>query len=286
MMRVLVTGARGMLGQELVEALSWGHVPLPAIHAGEEGYPCDITDTGAVFRMMEALQPEAVIHAAAWTDVDGCEASPDLAYRVNALGTWNIASACARHAIPVAYISSDFVFDGAKDEPYLEWDRPHPLSHYGLSKWMGEQHIQALCQRFWIVRTAWLFGVHGKSFPKTILNAACTKTELRVIADQIGSPTYAPDLAQKIVELLEKPLYGIYHITNQGQCSWYELACKTLELARIEGVRIVPIPSSEWPSPTKRPAFSALRPFHLELAGIPLLRPWEEALQEFVLKSK
>ncbi|MCC6442514.1 MAG: dTDP-4-dehydrorhamnose reductase [Armatimonadetes bacterium] len=281
-MRVLVIGAGGMLGKDTMQALSGRHTPLSAVYTGGEGYQCDITDTRAVQTMIRELGPDAVVLSAAYTDVDGCESDPEKAYRVNALGPWNVASACAAEDIPLAYISSDFVFDGEKGEPYTEWDAPNPLGHYGRSKWMGERHIAALCHRYFIIRTAWLFGTGGKCFPRTILRAARTRPELKVVCDQTGSPTYTPDLAKVIVHLLETPLYGIYHAANAGQCSWHEFACKTLEMAGLQAVPVRPIPSSEWPTPTRRPACSVLRSFHLELTGHPPFRPWEAALADFV----
>ncbi|HZT43863.1 MAG TPA: dTDP-4-dehydrorhamnose reductase [Chthonomonadaceae bacterium] len=288
-MRVLVTGANGMLGIDLCRLLEKaGHEVIRTDVGAREGQsvpdwqPLDITDVHTVSQTLLHYQPDAVIHCAAYTDVDGCERNPDLAYRINALGTWNLAATCGAHNITLFYISTDFVFDGVKTEPYTEFDPTHPLSHYGASKLAGEQLVRQLCRRHIIARTAWLYGVHGKNFPNTILSLAQTRTELNVVADQVGSPTHTIDLAQTLVSLLDSPLYGTYHIVNAGSCSWFELAQKTLELAGIHSMEIKPIPASQYPTPTKRPAYSVLRRYALELQGRDNLRPWQQALAEFI----
>lgn len=288
-MRVLVTGANGMLGSDLCRLLEQaGHTVVRTDVGVREGLrvppwePLDITNTQEVLPFVGARKPDAVIHGAAYTDVDGCERNPDLAYRVNAFGTWNLAAACGNADIPLVYISTDFVFDGTKTEPYTEFDRTNPLSHYGGSKLAGEQLVRQLCRRHVIARTAWLYGVNGKSFPNTILTLAQTRTELPVVTDQVGSPTHTIDLAQTLIGLLDTPLYGTYHVVNAGSCSWFELAKKTLEIAGVTSMVIKPIPASQYPTPTRRPAYSVLRRYALELQGRDTLRPWEQALAEFV----
>ncbi|HZO91334.1 MAG TPA: dTDP-4-dehydrorhamnose reductase [Chthonomonadaceae bacterium] len=288
-MRVLVTGANGMLGIDLCSLLeAAGHEVVRTDIAIREGLsvpawePLDITDTQAVFHAVLRHQPDAVIHTAACTDVDGCERHPDTAYRLNALGTWNVAAVCGGHHITLIYLSTDFVFDGTKTTPYTEFDTPNPINHYGASKLAGERFVTQLCRKHFIARTAWLFGVHGKSFPNTILNLAKTRTELPVVTDQIGSPTHTVDLARVLLSLLDSPLYGTYHITNAGSCSWFELARKTLELAGITSMEVKPIPASQYPSPTHRPAYSVLRHYALELQSRDNLRPWQQALADFL----
>lgn len=288
-MRVLVTGANGMLGIDLCAILeAAGHTVIRAdigVRPGLElpqWQPLDITDTLAVGRCLEEYRPDIVVHTAACTDVDGCERHPDQAYRINAFGTWNIAAACAGTDAILIYISTDFVFDGKKSEPYTEFDTPSPLSHYGASKLAGEKLVAQLCPRHFICRTAWLYGVHGKSFPNTILHLARTREELSVVADQTGSPTHTRDLAVILLSLFDSPLYGTYHIVNSGACSWYELAKRTLELAGVTRMAVHPIPASLYPSPTQRPRFSVLRRYALELQGKDVLRPWDEALAEFL----
>ncbi len=279
-MRILITGAAGMLGTDLREALS-GQDLTPTDVAGDLRL-LDVTDTDQVISTIAEGKPDAVIHAAAYTDVDGCERDPDSAFRVNGFGTWNVAAACARVDATLVYISTDFVFDGEKGEPYTEYDAVNPLGHYGASKLAGETHVRTLCPKHLIVRTAWLYGIHGKCFPRTMIDLAKTRKEITVVADQIGSPTFTADLAQTVRDLVGSPLYGTYHVTNQGSCSWYEFARKTLSLAGINNVEVKPIKAEEWPSPTRRPKCSVLRNYALELQGRNDLRSWEDALADFV----
>jgi dTDP-4-dehydrorhamnose reductase len=244
--------------------------------------PLDITDLRAVTECLLNHQPDVVIHCAACTDVDGCERNPDFSYRINALGTWNVASVCGSHHITLIYVSTDFVFDGKKQEPYTEFDVPNPLSHYGASKLAGEKLVAQLCHRHYIARTSWLFGVHGKCFPATILRLAQTRTQLEVVVDQVGCPTYTVDLARALLSLPEVPLYGIYHITNVGHCTWRDLAVETLKQAGSGHVVVHPIPADQYPSPTRRPVYSVLRHYALELQGRDNLRPWQQAVADFV----
>lgn len=279
-MRILITGAAGMLGHDLQEALS-GHELIPSDVTGGLR-SLDITDTDQVMSTIADVKPDIVVHPAAWTDVDGCERDPDKAFRVNGFGTWNIAAACARNDAAVVYVSTDFVFDGEKGSPYTEYDAVNPLSHYGASKLAGETHVRTVCPRHHIVRTSWLYGIHGKSFPRSMINLSKTRKEISVVADQTGSPTFTVDLAQTIRDLVESPLYGTYHVTNKGACSWYEFAARTLALAGINDVEVKPIEAEEWPSPTRRPRNSVMRHYALELQGCDNLRPWEDALADFV----
>jgi dTDP-4-dehydrorhamnose reductase len=178
------------------------------------------------------------------------------------------------------------VFDGAKQQPYTEFDAPNPLSHYGASKLAGEQFVRQLCSRHFITRTAWLFGVHGPSFPAKMLELAKTRSELQVVVDQVGCPTHTRDLSQTILTLLHSPLYGTYHVTNSGSCSWYEFAVAAFELAGVENIVVHPMPADKWPSPTKRPPYSVLRHYALELQGRDNLKPWREAVAEFLALRK
>ncbi|HUW23671.1 MAG TPA: dTDP-4-dehydrorhamnose reductase, partial [bacterium] len=227
-------------------------------------------------------------HSAAYTDVDGCETNRDLAFRVNALGTRNIALACQRFDTELLYISTDFVFNGEKGEPYLEFDRPDPQSIYAKSKYWGELYIKSLLSRFYIVRSSWLFGKNGKNFVTTILKLAKQKKEIEVVNDQIGSPTYTKDLARAIAQLIgterkdsttRASLYGIWHITNSGQCSWYEFA---REILQDSDVRVKPITSEELNRPARRPKFSILENSIWKLQGWKSLRHWKEALKDYL----
>jgi dTDP-4-dehydrorhamnose reductase len=269
-MRVVVTGANGMLGMDLCALLEKeGHQVVRTDVNVREGVKApsweslDITDTKATLGLIAKQKPDVVIHGAAYTDVDGCTRNPDLAYNVNAFGTWNLAAACAAQDIPLFYISTDFVFDGTKGEPYTEFDTPNPISVYGASKLAGEKLVAQICKKHFICRTSWMFGIHGKSFPNTMLELAKTHHERYVVVDQVGSPTHTLDLARTLISMLDSPLYGTYHITNSGHCSWYEFAKKTLEVAGVHTLVVKRVPSNQNPTPTKRPAYSVLRHFAL-----------------------
>jgi dTDP-4-dehydrorhamnose reductase len=280
-LRVLVTGACGMLGTHVCAQLQGQHEVLPT-----DVVACprqlDITDQQAVLETVDEFKPELVIHCAAMTNVDGCTADPDAGFKANAVGAWNVACACAKVDAAMLYISTDYVFDGEKGSPYTEFDAPNPVSPYGASKLAGERAVQELLKKFYIVRTSWLYSTGGKNFALAILKASEVNNELRVVADQFGSPTYAPDLAKFVASLVGSPGYGIYHYTNSGQCSWHGFATRILQEAGRDQVKVVPIKSEEWPTPTKRPKYSVLRHYRMELLGKDTARPWEEAVAEFI----
>ncbi len=267
-----------MLGTDLCARLAGAH-ELIALDLPE----LDITDTCAVFDKISSERPEMVLHCAAYTDVDGCESGPNKAFRVNAFGAWNVASACQKSGAALLYVSTDFVFDGDKGEPYDEFDRPNPINAYGRSKFAGEEIVRSLVSRHFIVRTAWLFGARGKNFVRTMLTKAQSGGPLRVVADQVGCPTYTVDLAEAMANLVESPLYGTYHITNSGACSWAEFAAEIVRQAGLSA-EVIPISSAEWKSPARRPRNSRLRHLALEMQGRDSLRPWQEALGEFLLR--
>lgn len=288
-MRVLVTGACGMLGSLVCEALGDKHQVIPTDIAPGGCEKLDIADTSSVFDAINRFRPEVVIHCAAMTDVDGCERDPDAAYKVNAVGTWNLACACASIDAAIAYVSTDYVFDGEKGEAYTEFDETNPLSAYGGSKLAGERAVRELCRKHYVVRTSWLFAPHGKNFARSIANAAKSRIDagetdkpLTVVGDQFGSPTYAKDLAEFLALLVGSPLCGVYHFTNAGSCSWYEFAKQIVETAGMTDVKVVPIKSEEWPTPTRRPRYSVLRHYRMELLGRDSARPWTDAVAEFV----
>lgn len=289
-MKVLITGISGMLGVDLYQTLKEKH---EVVGFDLKEFPStsfspspvqrgDITRIDEVKRAFNELAPQMVIHAAAYTDVDGCERDPDKAYKVNTLGTRNVCLASQEPNIPIIYISTDFVFDGNQDSPYLEFDQPHPISIYGRSKLAGEEYVKTLLNKYFVVRTSWLYGHYGRNFVETMLQLASQKKELKVVNNQVGSPTYTRDLSGKIKELLPTELYGIYHITNSGSCSWYEFAREILELAGIKGAQLKPITSEELDRPASRPKFSVLENYCLRLALGKSMRDWQEALRDYI----
>jgi dTDP-4-dehydrorhamnose reductase len=231
-MRVLITGATGLLGAEVVkhfrknwhQVLECSRAPLTVVDSHRASM--DITDPDQVEAIFDAFRPEVVVHCAAKTNVDACETDPQEAYRVNTFGTEVIAAHCQRVGAACVYISTDYVFDGAKGAPYHEYDAPNPLSVYGRSKYLGEQAVQALCPRHYIVRVAWLYGVGRKTFPQFVLDAARQGQSPTVIADQIGSPTYVADIADRLLLLVQTDCYGVYHLTNPPPVSRYEFAVR------------------------------------------------------------
>ena len=293
-MRILITGAAGMLGTDARRIFAeQGHQVFPTDvgPAATNGIvPLDITDAHAVRTLFAELQPEMVFHGAAYTNVDGCERDPDLAYKVNALGTWAVAGAAEAVGAAVVVISTDFVFDGTKKTPYTEFDAPNPISSYGASKLAGENLARSACRRCYVVRTSWLYGVHGKNFPYTVINLAKTKPDLPIVADQFGTPTYTVDLVHAITQIMATGLYGVYHVSNAGETDWAGFAEAVLAKTNLNAVPVTPITSDDYAarfgSPTKRPAYSVLRRYALELMGRDNLRPWEDALDAFLASAR
>ncbi len=241
----------------------------------------DITQ-GAMSERLAGWQPDLVLHAAAYTDVDGCEKDPELAFRANAIGTQNVALAAQRAGAAMLYISTNEVFDGTRRELYREWDQPAPASVYARSKAAGEQIVRdLLAGRFYIVRIAWLFGPGGNNFVTKIRAAAERAAALSVAADEFGNPTYAPDLAAAIVRLVVTGHFGIYHLTNAGFCSRFEFAREIMRLAGKPDLPIAPILSADWPRPSRPPLHAILANTAAASLGI-TLRPWGQALAEYV----
>jgi len=215
------------------------------------------------------------------TNVDGCERNPDAAYRINALGTQNVALACQRCDAAMVYVSTNEVFDGTKGEPYLEFDRPNPINAYGRSKLAGEFFTRTLLHRFYIVRTAWLYARGGSNFVTKMIHLADERGELRVVTDEISSPTYAPDLAEAIAKLIRTDHYGIYHFTNEGICSRYDFVIKILELSDRGHIPVHPITSDQYTRVSTPPPYAPIRNFCAATALGIILRPWEEALRDY-----
>ena len=278
-MRITLFGASGLLGQELAQALS--EEQLTALSSRDT----DIRDPARVAKVIRDSRPDWVILAAAFTDVDGCETSRELAFAVNHQGPVNVASAARAASARLLFLSSDYVFDGAKGSPYEIGDTRHPINVYGETKARAEEQLLRILPDVCIVRTSWLFGPGGKCFPATILKLAAPKAEnatpqLSVVNDQYGSPTFARDLASTIAQLCKQGARGIVHATNSGDCTWYEFA---REIVRMSGLpaTVRPVTTAEFPRPAKRPAYSVLSPASLRDLGIQM-PPWQDALQRYL----
>lgn len=275
MTRVLVTGAGGQLGRELVAVFEAAGDDVVAASHGD----LDVADRDAAVGVITAVAPDAVVHAGAWTAVDGCEGDPDRAFRVNALGTRHVAEGARRAGSYLCHISTDYVFDGAATVPYTEWDRPNPLSVYGRSKFGAEQELDP---GWSVVRPSWVCGFHGANMVKTALRLAAEPGELRFVDDQRGCPTFTADLAPAIRRLVAGRLPGIFHITNQGETTWFDFVRATLAVAGHDESRVVPVRTADVPRPAPRPAYSVLDNAALRLSGLPLLGHWEESLERLV----
>jgi dTDP-4-dehydrorhamnose reductase len=281
-MRVLILGARGMLGTDLVD--EW-KVASPAASTPDEliaagSAEADLRDADQVERLIQKARPDWVIVCAAYTDVDGCETNPELAFAVNAAGVENVARSAEKIAARIFLVSTDYVFDGQGTRPYETTDRVAPINVYGASKAAGENALRGISSEWCIGRTSWLFGVHGPSFPDKILKAAETRPELSVVNDQIGSPTYTRDLARAIRELVDKDARNIVHINNHGICSWFDFAREIL-LQSGSSVALRPITTDQSARPARRPNYSVLSPASLDAYGVGL-RPWQQALDAFL----
>ncbi|WP_366923771.1 dTDP-4-dehydrorhamnose reductase [Metallumcola ferriviriculae] len=274
-MKVLVTGAGGMLGTDIMHAFK-EHNTL-----GLTKPELDITKIDQVTKTIGQYKPDLVINCAAYTKVDDCEINKDLAFKVNALGPRNLAIACQSQAAAIVHISTDYVFDGTANRPYTEFDSTKPLGVYGQSKFAGEQLIKSLMTRHFIIRTSWLYGANGPNFVETMLRLAKEYSEIKVVNDQQGSPTYTKDLAQAVVELIKTPAYGLYHLTNSGNCTWYQFA---KEIFRIEGIdiKVNPCTTEAFPRPAPRPKYSVMENYFWKLHGRPPMRDYKEALKEYL----
>lgn len=270
MKKILITGADGMLGQDLSAVLE------------DEGYEVietnqktlDITDFKQAEKVLNKHNPDILIHCAAYTDVDGAEENLETATKINVYGTENIAKICAEKGIILVYISTDYVFDGKKREPYLPTDTTNPLNNYGKTKLEGEKIVQKYCKKFYIIRTSWLYGHYGKNFVETMISLA-DKTELKVVDDQIGCPTWTIELSNGISDLLdEMPEFGIYHICSSGQTSWYGFAEEIFKLIGKK-VNLKPCKTQEFPRPAKRPEYSVM-----DNNGV--CRNWKSALKDYI----
>lgn len=283
-MKVVILGANGQLGVELCRtftAQGVDHVPLT--HKDVE-----VTNMASVNAAILASKPAVVINTAAFVRVDDCETNPDVCFRVNTLGARNVAVAAESIGARVVFVSTDYVYgqDSARDTPYDEFDAPAPINVLGRAKARGEQFVQHLCRRHYIVRISGLFGAAGSSgkggnFIESIVAAAKRMPELRVVSDQTFSPSYSPDVARKISDIIKTESYGVFHVTNRGQCNWHEFATTSLSLIGVP-TPIVPITTAEWKAPAPRPRYSVLRNYHLHLLDMDDARPWQDALYDYM----
>lgn len=290
-MKIIVTGCNGQLGNAVIELLKNGKGSLgeiPACYDEFELFPVDvdeldISDAAAVDAFVAKTQPDLIVNCAAMTNVDGCESDVDLAEKVNADGPLNLATAAKKHNAKLVHISTDYVFRGDASTPYVEADACDPVTAYGLSKYHGEQNVIKTCEKSFILRTSWLYGLVGSNFVKTIRRVAKEKGVLKVVDDQRGNPTNAEDLAFHILLVAATENYGIYHCTGTGECSWYDFACKILEYSKIP-CDISPCSTDESGRKAKRPAYSSLRNLKLEQTVGDHMREWQVALKEYINK--
>jgi dTDP-4-dehydrorhamnose reductase len=278
-MKIIVAGAKGMLGSALVPCLeSRGHTVR-----GLARNEFDITNYGQVSDVLGSARPDLVIDAAAYTKVDQAESEPDLAFEINGYGTENLAIACNRYNLPLLYVSTDYVFDGEQDHPYTTWDKTNPLSVYGKSKLSGETAITRHLNKFYIVRTSWLYGLHGKNFVDTISRIATEKKTLRVVCDQWGSPTNTATLSDYLADLIATQRWGVYHATDHGVTNWCEFAQHIVSAAGLaDEVEVEAIQTADMPLPATRPRYSVLdKSVLIHTIGRDLV-PWQEALQQYL----
>ena len=292
-MKILVTGARGQLGREITECFSRGYTELGVPEVlksdneviGLDVDGLDITDLNAVTELFLKEKFDAVINCAAYTNVNKCESERELAFKVNAVGPRNLAIACDKIGAKLLHVSTDYVFAGDGDTPYVEWDICQPASVYGNTKYLGECYIREFSSKYFIVRTAWLYGYYGGNFVKTMMRIAREQGSCKVVCDQRGNPTNAADLAHHILKLISTEEYGIYHGTGEGECSWFEFTEKIVEYAGIDAT-VNPCTTEEYPTPAKRPAYSSLDNMMLRATVGNEFREWKAALKCFIEKEK
>ena len=278
-MKVLVTGINGQLGYDVIQELEKeGHQAHGTVRSD-----FDLTNQEDVRSYILKVKPDGIIHCAAYTNVDQAETDRDTAFKVNALGTKYLAQAANEIDAKMVYVSTDYVFDGSANKPY-EVDHPtKPLGVYGETKLAGEEFLKSCLGQYFIVRTAWVYGVNGNNFVKTMLRLGKERGEVGVVHDQVGSPTYTVDLAKFLVELVETEKYGIYHASNSGICSWYEFAIEIFNQAGLS-VKVNPLTTDQFPRPAARPKYSVLSKKKVEEQGFTLLRNWEDALSDYLTK--
>ena len=275
-MKLLVTGVKGQLGHDIVKECQKRNIEAVGVDVDE----MDITNAKQVDKVIKKNKYDAVVHCAAWTAVDKAEDEIDACTKVNVVGTKNIVKVCKELDIPLMYFSTDYVFDGQGESEWKEYDERHPLNVYGQTKYEGELAVQTL-NRYFIVRIAWVFGVNGNNFIKTMLRLGKAQGAVIVVNDQIGSPTYTYDLAKLCVQMIQTNKYGIYHATNEGLCSWYEFACEIFKQAGMN-VEVTPVDSTKFPAKAKRPNNSRMSKTMLDKNGFDRLPTWQDALSRYL----
>lgn len=277
-MKVLVTGVKGQLGYDVVRELEKrGHEAV-----GVDIEEMDITKADEVSRVMKSAAPDAVIHCSAYTAVDRAEEEPEICRTVNADGTANIAAVCAEIGCKLLYLSTDYIFSGDGESPWEPDDEPSPLNVYGQTKYEGEQAIKAKLDKYFIVRISWVFGINGSNFIKTMLRLGKENGAVKVVSDQIGSPTYTADLAVLLADMIESEAYGQYHATNEGLCSWYEFAKEIFRAADMNDVTVTPVSTGEFPAKAKRPLNSRMNKERLVENGFRKLPSWQDAVARYI----
>lgn len=274
---IIVTGAKGQLGGDVCELLKQQNIPFIGIDREE----LDITDKKAVDTFFDENKADALIHCAAYVAVDKAELEKAACFAVNENGSRNLAEACKKHDIKMLYVSTDYVFNGDGEDPFEIDDEKAPLNVYGLSKLKGEEAVKETLEKYFIVRTSWVFGEKNTNFISTMLHLSQTRNEINVVDDQIGSPTYSKDLAELICQIIKTELYGTYHGTNEGFCSWYELAKKTY-LTANKDIKVIPVSSNEFPTKATRPKNSRLSKRCLDDNGFDRLPHWEDAVERYL----
>lgn len=281
----MVIGSKGMLGRDLGEVLRSPFFAHPTSHWEIVEWDIDdidIREEHDTIANIGALRPEIVINVAAYTDVDGCESLEEKAFAINAEGMRHVAQGAMKCQAKVVYISTDYIFDGEKKEPYFENDPPHPINVYGRSKWKGERYVQTLLKDALIIRTQWLYGKHGKNFVTSILRQAREKKVLSIVDDQIGSPTYTIDLSKAIAALIQCNAIGVYHVANRDHCTWYTFGQTILKFSGMSGVNVIPVSSKDSGRSAPRPSYSVLSTMKLKQETGITLRSWQEALKDYL----
>lgn len=277
-MRILITGSNGQLGREIVNQLK--NTKHDIMTTTSKTF--DISNQEMIIKIFKEFKPEVVINCASYTAVDDCEVEENykIAYQINVEAVKNLAIECEKYKSKFIHFSTDYVFDGLENKPMKETHKRNPINKYGQTKMLSEDETKKYCSRYFVLRTSWLYG-DGNNFVKTMLKLAESKSELNVVGDQIGSPTYTKDLTWVILKLMETDLYGVYHGTNQGECSWYEFAREIFKIKGVE-VKVNKVTSEEYVRKAKRPKYSTLDNNNLREVGLDLFRPWKEALRDYL----